>query len=258
MAKFSFEEKLAGADEHLEKLRMELRQWIKSRPYAITDELDPKSGDNVVYAQMFAPTPSTILTLTGDCLYNFRSSLDHLVHAIAVSHQKRPLTDAESIDTAFPIFKDPTGFKQRGPRRIKYLSPSAQTVIERLQPYNTTNAMAHPLWLLNQLNNIDKHRRLLVTVLTPMGAGTFVPHGARRDFFEWGDEPLLLSENKTVVARYRCFSSDSSRRVKMKFFPTMIVAFGDAPAEGRFVEVVLQLIGDSIARFVIPALRKYL
>jgi hypothetical protein len=257
MPNFSFDEKLDRANQHLKELWVELRRWRESRPYLITDELDTKSGDNVVYAKMRGSTPPVILTLIGDCLYNFRSSLDHLVHALAVEHMKRPLTDAESIITAFPIFKDLAGFKKKGARRIRYLAPRAQAVIERLQPYHAANPTSHPLWFLNQLNNIDKHRRLLVTFFTTIGASTQMPNGARQVSFGWG-RAFALTQRKTIVARYQCVTLDGSRRVKMEVHPALEVIFGDAPARGEFVVVVLDELLHTISQNIIPRFRPFL
>ena len=257
MTKFSFDEKLDRANQLFKELWVELRRWRGSRPYFITDEFDPKSGDNVVYVQMRGSTPSIILTLLGDCLYNLRSSLDHLVHELAVKHIKRPLTDAESIDTMFPIFKDPTGFKQKGLGRIRYLAPRAQAFIQRLQPYHTNNPTSHPLWLLNQLNNIDKHRRLLVTFFTTVGAGTEMPEGARQVSFRWG-RAFALTRRKTIVARYQCVTVDGSRRVKMKVHPSFEMILGDPPARGKYVVVVLDELIHIIGQRILPGGKGFL
>ncbi len=255
--KQSFDEKLDRANYHLKELREELRRWRKDRPYVITDELDAKSGDNIVYAKMRGSTPPIVLTLTGDCLYNLRSSLDHLVHALAVQNLKRSLTDAESINTAFPIFKHRAGFEKRGLGRIRYLAPRAQTVIERLQPYHAKHPASHPLWLLEKLNNIDKHRRLLVTLFTTVGASTHMPDGARQESFRWG-RTSVLTQRKTIVARYRCVTLDGSRRVKMEVHPGFEIIFGDAPARGEYVIVVFDALVDIIGQSIIPRLRVFL
>lgn len=257
MPSYSFIEKLDRANEHLKKLRAELSRWVKSRPYGITDELDTKSGDNVLYARMLRPAPPIIATVVGDCLYNLRSSLDHLVYCLAARNQNRPLTDAEVTTCAFPICQRPQEFYKRGRGRIRLLATEPQTVIERLQPCRTGNPTAHPLWILEKLNNIDKHRRLLVTFLSPIGGGTRIPLGARLEFFKWSEQ-FGLTERKAIIARYRCIALDGARRVEMQFSPTLVVVFGDTPAEERVVEITLENISFFLSRRVFPRFRRFM
>jgi hypothetical protein len=170
---------------------------------------------------------------------------------------KGALTDTEATSTAFPIFQYCTGFDKRGRGKVRYLRPRAQTIIQRLQPYNVKEPTSHPLWFLEKLNNIDKHRRLLITFLSPIGAGMRIPNGARRLFLQWSDE-FALGEEKAEIARYRCVTIKDSRRVKMEFSPTLVVVFGDPPADERIVWTTLELIADHIRLFVIPNLRSEL
>jgi len=122
------------------------------------------------------------------------------------------LTDAQAIKTAFPIFRYSKGFCRRGKEKIRYLSTGAQTIIERLQPYHTDDPTNHILWLLEQLNNIDKHRRLLITIVSSLGAGVRHPVGARMEFFQWNESSIAdFNEGKTEIARYKCAYIKDSR-----------------------------------------------
>ena len=86
MTKFSFESKLDRTQQHLYELNLEIKRWIKSRPYRITDELDTDTGANVICGQLLGPVPSIISQLIGDCLQNLRSSLDHLAYELAIAN----------------------------------------------------------------------------------------------------------------------------------------------------------------------------
>lgn len=63
---------------------------------------------------------------------------------------------------AFPIHRKATGtdsYAQDAPFRIGFLPPAVQDTIERLQPYHRGNdPKRHPLWILNERWNGDKHR----------------------------------------------------------------------------------------------------
>jgi hypothetical protein len=253
----SFEEKLDRAYQHLQQLQLEPRRWIQTRPYTITDEIDPNTGDNVIYGKLLGLPPPIIPQLIGDCLFNLRSCLDHLAYALAIANKRSPLTDTEAMSTAFPVFLHPGGFQSRGKGRVRLLSQRAQTVIERFQPYYAGDPPSHWLWLLDKLNNIDKHRRLVITLLHPFGASTRIPEGARQLFMQWSEE-FALAERKTEIARYRCVTINGSHRVKMEFNPTFVVIFGDAPGDERIVTTTLASIFDYIKRVVIPKLRPLL
>ena len=43
-------------------------------------------------------------------------------------------------------------------------SPTALARIERLQPYHGSNPPRHPLWVIHDLDKIDKHRDLVLVV----------------------------------------------------------------------------------------------
>src|SRR5208282_4874521 len=135
---YSFEEKLARAHYHLNLLWSESNQWIESCPYTITDEIDPNTGDNVIRSKLIGSPPPIVSQILGDCLHNFRATLDHLVHALALKN-RLTLTDAEAIQVAFPIFRCKLGFQSRGMGKIKHISGEAQTIINRLQPYHAGN-----------------------------------------------------------------------------------------------------------------------
>jgi hypothetical protein len=252
----SFADKLNRARHHFNELELEIERWRKSRPYRIVDELDSDTGDNVIYGQLLRFPPSHISQLIGDCLQNLRCSLDHLAYALAVKN-KGSLTDSEAIDTAFPIFITQPGFRTRGKGRIKHLSRGAQTAIDALQPYHTPQPDSHRLWLLKTLNDIDKHRRLLVTLATLIGAGVQHPLGTHLEFFDWSPNGAF-GEDKTEIARYRCFDPETSNRVKVEFRPTIHVVFGDISAEERIVFIILDEIYRGIRGIVFPRLRPFL
>lgn len=258
MTQLSFESKLQRAEQHLHELDPKIKQWITSHPYRISDELDPDTGDNIIWGELLDPMPSIISHLIGDCLQNLRSTLDHLAYELAVANTGM-LTDAQAITTAFPIFRYSKGFSSRGMNKLRYLSGRAQSVIERLQPYHASEPTKHILWLLEQLNNIDKHRRLLITIVHSLGAGVEHPLGARMEFFKWNSNSAAdFSERRTEIARYRCSYIKGSPRVKVKFSPTLIVLFNDVPAEQRIVTPTLDNMLNFIRDVVVRKLRRLL
>src|SRR5260370_28200532 len=104
--------------------------------------------------------------MIGDCVHNLRSALDHLVYQLAILN-KAPASARDK--TSFPIFLDQNGFIGVTNKKVKpYVSAEAFAQIERSQPYFTANPSElplmerHTLWVLSQLDIIDKHRLILV------------------------------------------------------------------------------------------------
>jgi hypothetical protein len=234
---FSFESKLIRSEQHLRELGPEIRRWVQSRPYRIIDELDPDTGDNVISGQLRESPPPLIPQLTGDCLQNLRSCLDHLACALAVAN-KGALTDEEAMKVEFPIFRYVGHFQKHGMSQIKHLSVGAQTIIDKLQPCHTRNPTSHLLWFLHMLNNIDKHRRVLLTTVMSLGAGVTQPPGAVMPFFTLSND-AGSSETITELARYRCVDPKDDNRLKVGFHPTLIMLFGDISTEERIVNILL-------------------
>jgi hypothetical protein len=60
----------------------------------------------------------------------------------------------------FPIYEEEDAKSEKlFQKRVKGMPPDAIAIIRELQPYNRSPAYRqHPLWQLNELGNIDKHR----------------------------------------------------------------------------------------------------
>jgi hypothetical protein len=86
--------------------------------------------------------------------------------------------------SGFPIFHDSKGYEARKQTMIKGIAGSAAR-IDALQPFHRgATFQADPLWMLQELNNIDKHRLLLVTRAF-LGHGNYefetsLPYASRR------------------------------------------------------------------------------
>ena len=80
------------------------------------------------------------------------TSLDHVVYLLAGGKNKR---------TQFPIAKTERDWICKPEGWLKGISKAARDEIESLQPYKRGDrARLHPLAVLNDLNNTDKHRTI--------------------------------------------------------------------------------------------------
>ena len=88
--------------------------------------------------------------LVGDFVNCLRSGLDQLAWSLARLHVACPRRQ-----TCFPISSERNLPKDQ----IRDILPAALPVIESLQPYQRGDRFqTHPLWILNRLVTIDKHR----------------------------------------------------------------------------------------------------
>lgn len=159
--------KIARADEHLAALYGKIDAWSDLQPCSLRRHSNA-DGSEHTFTFHVSPQPDVYCwaLLMGDAVHNLRSALDHIVYSLAINHTgKNPPDDETKL--AFPITSSPDKFTT-SKWRIESLCDTAQTGIEKAQPYNRTHPSGwQPLWWLSQLDDIDKHR---LAVLLPTAA----------------------------------------------------------------------------------------
>jgi hypothetical protein len=260
---YSFTIKLHRANEHLQSSTAAIDEWIAKKPYSFTDKFDQKRRFNVVtFRRDFGP-PAWISPIIGDCLHNLRSSLDHSIFALAQHFNKGPLPYALARKTEFPIFHEfhtPDKFKKKTASKLGHIDPGAQTVIEGLQPYHARDRFkTHWLWLLNELDIIDKHRAFIsvagvqtVFTMRPRDLNTNVV--VKATFMKFlGISPFV---DEAEVFHYGL--PEGHPAMDMDFDSTVKVTFADGPAEGREIISTLSGIRDYLLGIVYPKLIPFL
>jgi hypothetical protein len=158
--------KLGRAEAHLNELNLEIRSWL-STSARTRDGIAPNPEDKRKYVSaMLKATkpPDWISLIVGDVLYNLRSALDHLVCQLAIRNGREDRCRC----TQFPIFKSTPKKMSDFRDYIRPAGQDAMTIIEGLQPYkrgDEETAAAEDLWVLSELNNIDKHRLIILTAV---------------------------------------------------------------------------------------------
>ncbi len=252
--------KLDRALHHLQSLEYETAAWLDSKPYRLTEEYDTSSGETVLVAELLRPVPPRFAPIIGDCVHNLRSALDNLAYELAVAYTGEPLPENIERDSGFPIlFRDGEGLAKRANRMIRGIHPEAQAIIRQLQPHRPTdNAYpAHPLWLLNELSNKDKHRFPHLGVFGTSGISAPAPGigGGRGNVkFNHG-----VVEGRREIARY--LDPYGDRPLGMGGSATFALAFGRGAPDALYgsgvhndLQIFLQYITDSI----IPPLNRFL
>jgi hypothetical protein len=135
--------------------------WGNPNPHRFVTEVDPDSNAGFQryrhVVRIERPLPSGDLSvILGDCVHNYRCVLDHLIWDLSVRHSRGQPVRPTSI--GFPISGDATKYTRQG---LHAVAPAVAAEVERLQPYHSgQNTRSHPLWMLRELSNIDKHRSI--------------------------------------------------------------------------------------------------
>ena len=162
--------KVMRSEANYQSLNKDAASWLSARAgghvvTAVKRVDDPELGDISFFAENVPETPAWRWgTILGDVIHNLRSALDHL--AFALADVNAPDRGDDRI-TLFPITQDKTDFDSKR-RRLKFVSDRHVEMIEREQPWqrNDPSTVAdHPLSLLEELDNADKHRVLRVVAL---------------------------------------------------------------------------------------------
>lgn len=157
--------KLDRARNHFNDLHARVVSLMVPEKDATTagHQYDPDRQELIATLPKATPVDPAFSLIVGDCLHNTRSALDHLVFQLAVLNKAGI---AAANKTSFPVCLKPDEFKGIVKRKVApFISSAALTEIEKLQPYATGNAGdSDIIWVLSQLDIIDKHRLLLVTV----------------------------------------------------------------------------------------------
>lgn len=156
--------KLSRAMEHLLKLDDDIDDYRGRQPFKVIREVDP--GDTRLRFGFFLTElpPAHLSVVIGDVVSNLRSSLDHLAWQLVIASRGTPRTEPPM--TQFPLYRSRTTGTGKL-RRIEIaggVAPKALSVVESVQPYHRVqDSEKHPLALLAELSNIDKHRTLHTT-----------------------------------------------------------------------------------------------
>jgi hypothetical protein len=162
-------EKLIRADEHLHAVKTAEAEFIVTEENGVRrqyeEHITEKSGrPGVTWRANLNPAPPLrIAVLCGDFVHNLRSSLDHLARALVLENAGTPSDTPPT--TQFPICQDRLTRADdiRDVTVVGGISAEAEYLIDTVQPYQRVDdPTLHPLWLLHELWNIDKHRTLTV------------------------------------------------------------------------------------------------
>jgi hypothetical protein len=155
-------QKVYRAKEHLDELWRELAAYYASDPGDLVEAQESTPELPLFVFKEKRPVPAKIGPVFGDALQCLRSSLDYLVWELVEAAGNTP-----HRKLMFPLALTPDQFKndvkKRG--RLDGVAPAAVVVIDQFQPYHRPNPKETVLGILDELTNVNKHRRVIFTGL---------------------------------------------------------------------------------------------
>lgn len=154
----SARKKLERARTHLDALDQAVDEFRERSPYEFTTHTPGnKKGSSDIWVTVTvteAPAiPDSWALITGDILTNARGALDHAVfpHIRA----RKPTLERKYIQ--YPIEDSKEQWNKN-----KWFSKEVRKVVVESQPYRVSESAVHPLRVLRELVNMDKHRDLVI------------------------------------------------------------------------------------------------
>ncbi|HET9406023.1 MAG TPA: hypothetical protein VFO39_02185 [Candidatus Sulfotelmatobacter sp.] len=167
-------ERLKRADEDIRDLERAIAEFLAPVPVVtwtvegsepiVTDE--NRKAFEELRKFIDGPVNLKFRVLAGEIIHHLRSCFDHLAWELSSPGFRANPDSAREIQ--FPIYDKhpkPCGITRKQMcgycRKVEGIaSASALARIDSLQPYWASNPTRHPLWLIHNMDIIDKHREL--------------------------------------------------------------------------------------------------
>jgi hypothetical protein len=240
----------------------------KDDPAIVTSHFKPKRPGYDLIFRVVKETPDPIPLLTGDVIGCLRDALDHLVYELTVAFSGKP---KRSHQTAWPVCeyrsqwpmrKSPTSRginKTSGEWKVSGMHPKAQAKVWRLQPFYRKRSPGphrkHPLWILDELRNLDRHRRLNVTpVALHQSITEFTLHHPTNEVLRTHTRRKAPKDG-AVVERVWLSPGAKDSDVTVKSTPSCQLAWDEPEASQRLsplidsLEAAARYVGDLLSDF---------
>lgn len=246
---------LLWADRHLGALEASSARFFEeNEPYRVGLDHDCIPPEYVVRLKKRPDVvfPDNWVFMIGDAVHNMRVALDYLAFAIVTKFDPK----AAITQILFPIYRTPAEYARLEPKRLGKIPDEIKHAFEELQPYHRRHKPdPEPLAVLDALENVHKHRRLL-------SAGVAI---SDRGYRVLSGNPGVVSTIREVVpfrelhdgaeiARY----TFGNPEVKLQFYAQFHICFdesdADNPARGQVVLRSLKRIRDHIRDGIFPKL----
>ena len=252
---------LAWASGHLERAEGAITEYTGEYPYRVRSIRNPeKPTDYTVVLREWKATPPLALSpdamlWVGDTVHTLRTSLDYLAFRLV----PEPSRSAHVGQILFPICTNPGQYPDVEQRRLPQVSAPVLGLIKRLQPcFSRKRQSLHPLAVLNALENVHKHRRLLVGHLG-MSSLRIWTTGRKRDLRILHQTTTLFPvKNKAEVAQFRLLrplQREAQVHARGRFYLTF-----NEPGIAAHLPIIVTLkeIRDHLRDTIFPKLERFI
>jgi hypothetical protein len=248
--------KLARARHHRDDLNAQTEAFLKpdgELPHGVAFDRSRERGILTVRASFIAETqaPSHLGAIAADLANNLRTALDHFVATLKRVHG----ASANQVrQGGFPVARAAEDFAERAPRALAGLpadSPAWQA-IQDAQPFHAEDPSAHPLAVLVDLNNADKHRLLLptyayATVADGLGLiEVLEPKRVMSSVAFWRSGEPLNDGTQLAVLKFGPGASDCPVRASQD--AVLALSWGDPTATRTTFDAMIAAVEDLVSR----------
>ncbi len=235
--------KIVRAEEHQNALCLELATYFQSNPAKIVRQEQGSPDEYIGRVETKIPVPVKVPYIVGDCLQNARSALDYLVRELVFAANNTP-TDHEM----FPISDTAKGFQEAVKRgQLDGIPAEASALIEKLQPYHLGQDWEKAsLRILNDLCNINKHRRIILATLRG-GKTSLMVNEINGEL--WGHGKIPQFDENTYIGP---FPINQEKQVNVNSQVFMCMTFDEGAVKGMEITSTLAGLISEIRTNVIP------
>jgi hypothetical protein len=243
--------KIFRAAQHIESLESELKGYFKGNPGKMVREPHTSEDEAIFRFIPEGPIPARFGLIVGDALQSLRSSLDYLVWELVLTANGQP-----TEKNMFPVCSTAELFEEQIRRhRIDGVPVDAIAEIKRFQPYHLGQDFNKGiLWALNELTNINKHRRILLTNL--MAGDAKKEDFVVQDGQLWhhiGPGPTPVFDSNTKFGPFPIIDG----KVHVDTQIVAAIAFDEGTAKGMGVSLCVNYLAFYILKTLLPPFEKF-
>ncbi len=150
-------QKHQAATRHIDTFEDRLNKWLRDKAYHLVRDPNTSALQRAMLLRA-EPIDADLCCLAGDAVHNLRSALDHLAYSVACV--KNVATELLGR-VAFTARENSNAFtKEIAKEKVTVLGEDWLRFISDMQPY--LNGNGSELYTVCRLDNIDKHRNLLL------------------------------------------------------------------------------------------------
>lgn len=249
--------KFARAMRNISEFEEARKIWrasmVANPPISLKEDPSPSRPTFVLTAPA---VDSEISLIIGDCVHNLRVCLDHLIGQFA-------LKDGHDISKhsllAFPACVSELTYINFVRTKVAPFIKNTELLkaIDATQPYHRQDPESDPLWVLSELDKIDKHRKLVVIAPNLTSRGMLEVVGSSENVKEDIVDPntekdLMLFQVELWPSDYASAKEAETKALTLVFRADAKLVLTDTglPCDGWTVRRSLDLMSTRVAEII--------